>query len=185
MLCPFFRGYLFVCYGGSNLRSVVRRGRCLRRLLPWTLFFFSSIKIGASPGGDVDLVALRIADANCSVSAAITLHSHDSWDFWVPWHQQYSAGREAFVFLDRSDSSSEVASSSDFRFYISFGFALSDSNDSFSISLLRLVKRCRQWPERRSCSEGCHHRVCLWFELTSHGLLWHLKSTSSIRPSKN
>ena len=28
---------------------------------------------------------------------------------------------------------------------------------------LRLVKRCKQWPGRRSLSGGFHHQLCLWF----------------------
>ncbi len=44
------------------------------------------------------------------------MHSGDEWVFCVPWHQQYWSGRGINFFLGRSDSSSEVVSSSDFRF---------------------------------------------------------------------
>ncbi len=57
------------------------------------LQFFRPYVLVLPPGGEVDFVDLRIAGVNSSVSAAITLHSGDEWDFCVPWHQQYWSGR--------------------------------------------------------------------------------------------
>ena len=45
------------------------------------LQYFRPYVLVLPPGGEVDFVDLRIADVNSSVSAAITLHSDDEWDF--------------------------------------------------------------------------------------------------------
>ncbi len=91
--------------------------RCLCRRPSPELQSFRPYILVLPPGGEVDLIDFCISGVNSSVSAAITLHSGDEWVFCVPWHQQYSrSGRGVNFFLGRFDSSSEVVSSSDFRF---------------------------------------------------------------------
>jgi hypothetical protein len=114
--------------GGASVRETSPELQCFR---PYILVL--------PPGGEVDFVDFRIAGVNSSVSAAITLHSGDEWVFCVPRHQQYWSGRWVNFYLSRSDSSSEVVSSSDFRFD-RFDF-YSDLNDFFSVFSLSLVER--------------------------------------------
>jgi hypothetical protein len=116
-------------------------------------------------GGEVDLVDFRIAGVNSSVSAAITLHSGDEWVFCVPWHQQYRFGRGVNVFLGLSDSSSEVVSSSDFRFdrfeflFQFERFFLSFFSKEQQLETNELLKRQFSGTPSRSCHQHLRDHI--------------------------